>query len=728
MTDTRDIMQNTSPERLSGVVERITFFSEETGFCVLRVKVRGCVDLVTVVGTAASVSVGEYVDCDGSWVNDRTHGLQFSAKNSRFSVPNTLDGIRRYLGSGMLLGIGSHFAEKLVDIFKEKIFEVIEKTPERLEEIPGIGTKRRRKIEQSWTGQKATREIMVFLQSHGIGTGRAARIYKIYGVEAIDRVREDPYRLTLDIHGIGFKIADALAIRLGIPQDSLIRARAGVRYTLQESSNRGHCAAFRTALTKEANKLLGISEDLIREAIDAEVAANRLVAGEIETEPSVYLTPLYRAEIGVAGHLTRLMSNPTPWGWINAEFALPWVEKKTGLILSESQRAAVSAVINGKVTVITGGPGVGKTTVVNSILKILLAKQVRFLLCAPTGRAAKRLSESTGIEARTLHRTLEFDFRAEGFKRNANNPLEADLIVVDETSMVDVVLMNQLLRALTSRTALLLVGDVDQLPSVGPGQVLADVLASGAVPTVRLTEIFRQAASSRIIVNAHRIHQGKMPEKQTSEGDFFVVFAETPEEIRDQLLEVVTHKIPKDFGLDPIRQIQVLTPMNRGILGTHSLNIELQKILNPKKTPYVERFGKTYASGDKVLQIVNNYGKEIFNGDIGTISRVDTEEGLLFVDFESRIVEYEFSELDEITLAYATTIHKSQGGEYPAVVIPLSMQHYLLLARNLLYTAVTRGRRLVFVIAQPKALATAVKNLNTTGRLTNLRSRLAEKS
>lgn len=728
MAATWDTMQTTSPERLSGIVERITFFNEENGFCVLQVKVRGSADLVTIVGTAASVSVGEYIDCDGCWINDRTYGLQFSAKNSRFSVPNTLDGIRRYLGSGMLLGIGHHFAEKLVDFFKEKVFEVIEKTPERLEEIPGIGATRRKRIEQSWTEQKATREIMVFLQSHGIGTGRAARIHKTYGAEAIDRVREDPYRLTLDVHGIGFKIADTLAMRLGIPQDSLIRARAGVRYTLQESSNQGHCAAFRTTLTKEANKLLGISEDIIGEAIDAEVAANLLVAGEIETKPSVYLTPLYRAEVGVAGHLARLMSNPTPWGWINAESALPWVEKRTGLILSDSQRIAVSAVINGKVTVITGGPGVGKTTVVNSILKILLAKQVRFLLCAPTGRAAKRLSESTGIEARTLHRTLEFDFKVQGFKRNANNPLETDLVVVDETSMVDVVLMNQLLRALTSRTALLLVGDVDQLPSVGPGQVLADVLASGAVSTVRLTEIFRQAASSRIIVNAHRIHQGKMPEKQASEGDFFVVSAETPEEIRDQLLDVVTRRIPKRFGFDPIRQIQVLTPMNRGILGTHNLNIELQKILNPKKTPCVERFGRIYAVGDKVLQIVNNYGKEVFNGDIGTISRVDTEEGLLFVDFENRVVEYEFSELDEITLAYATTIHKSQGGEYPAVVIPLSMQHYLLLARNLLYTAVTRGRHLVFLIAQPKALAIAVKNLNTTSRLTNLRSRLEKNS
>lgn len=717
----------TSLEHLAGSVERVTFHSGETGFCVLRVKVRNRTELVTVVGNAATVTPGEYVDCDGHWVNDRSHGLQFAARYLRIVQPSTREGIERYLGSGMVRGIGPHFAKKLVTAFGEQVFEVIEQNPERLQELPGIGPKRRELVEQAWSEQKTIREIMVFLQSHGVGTGRAVRIYKTYGNDAIDRVRENPYRLALDIHGIGFKTADTIAARLGIPPDSLIRAQAGARHVLQERSGAGHCAASRTDLTEAATELLGIPAPIIEQALDLEVTAENLVAEEIEGIPSLFLTPLHRSEVGVAGHLSRLMTGTTPWEWVNTEQALPWVERKTGLVLSDSQRMAVKTAVNGKVTVITGGPGVGKTTVVNSILRILCAKKVEVLLCAPTGRAAKRLAESTAMEARTLHRTLEFDPKQGGFKRNADHPLEADLVVLDETSMVDIVLMNQLLRALPSRSALLLVGDVDQLPSVGPGIVLSDIIASAAVPIVRLTEIFRQAASSQIIVNAHRVNRGLSPERPApgEKSDFYLIYCKTPEEVRERLLEAVTQRIPKRFGFDSVRDVQVLTPMNRGALGARSLNVELQGLLNPNGTPRVERFGSTYAPGDKVIQTINNYDKEVFNGDIGTITRINSEEGLLWVNYDGRSVEYELAELDEVALAYATTIHKSQGSEYPAVVIPLATQHYTLLERNLLYTAMTRGRRLVVLVVQPQALGIAVKNLNSRQRLTNLRARLA---
>jgi exodeoxyribonuclease V alpha subunit len=448
--------------------------------------------------------------------------------------------------------------------------------------------------------------------------------------------------------------------------------------------------------------------------------------GLIEDKPALFLTALHRAERGIAEHIARLVGAPC-WGPIASERAIPWVEEKTGLRLSDSQRAAVAQAVNGKVTVITGGPGVGKTTVVNSILRIIRATGVKVLLCAPTGRAAKRLAESTATEAKTIHRLLEFDPRTLGFKHNQDAPLDAELLVVDEVSMVDTVLMNQLLRAVPDHCALLLVGDVDQLPSVGPGAVLADMIGSNAIPTVRLTEIFRQAASSKIIVNAHRINRGQLPERSgTEQSDFSFIGSDTPEDIHDKLVQVVTERIPKRFGLHPIEDVQVLTPMNRGGLGARSLNVELQQRLNPNAEPRVTRFGWTYAPGDKVIQTVNNYEKDVFNGDIGRVVRIDEEEGLVYIDYDSRRVEYETGELDELSLAYATTVHKSQGSEYPAVVIPLGMPHYMLLERNLLYTAVTRGKRLVVVIGQTQALAMAVKRLGSVKRLTNLQARLRQ--
>lgn len=712
---------------MQGAVERVTFHNEDSGFCVLRVKVRGQRELVTVIGSAASISPGEYIESRGIWVNDRRHGLQFKARQLRVVPPRTLDGIEKYLGSGMVKGIGPHFAAKLVRAFGEQVFDVIELTPERLLELDGIGPKRQQRVTGAWAEQKVIRDIMVFLQSHGVGTARAVRIYRTYGDTAVERVRENPYRLALDIHGIGFKTADTIAERLGIARDALIRAQAGVRHVLQEIAGNGHCAAYRNELIETTVQLLEIDASIIEQAIVAELSEERLMAQPIDGQAALFLAPLYHAEQGVADHIARLAPGLPAWGAIDTDKALPWVEAQTGLRLSASQRAAVATAVNGKFTVLTGGPGVGKTTVVNSILRIVRAKDARVLLCAPTGRAAKRLAESTGVEAKTIHRLLEFDPRRMAFKKNRDDPLDADLVVADEVSMIDVLLMQQLLRAVPDHAAVLLVGDVDQLPSVGPGAVLADLIHSATVPAPRLSEIFRQAAQSRIVVNAHRINHGQLPERPKAadrDSDFYWIEADSPEKIHDRLITVVTERIPGRFGMHPIDDIQVLTPMNRGGLGARALNITLQEQLNPRATPRLSRFGWTYAPGDKIIQTVNNYDKEVFNGDIGRVMRIDEEEGLVVIDFDGRRVEYDTGELDEVALAYATTIHKAQGSEYPAVVIPLATQHYTLLERNLLYTAVTRGKRLVVLIGPTRALAMAVKRASSGRRLTQLRQRL----
>ena len=569
--------RNAPAEKLSGTVERVTFHSLDSGFCVLRVQVRGQREPATVIGTAASVSPGEFIECTGQWSTDRTHGLQFKAADLRLLPPSTLEGIERYLGSGMVKGIGTHFAQKLVGAYGESVFEVIENAPERLTELPGIGPKRRQQITKGWAEQRVIRDIMVFLQSHGVGTARAVRIYKTYGDDAVAKVRENPYRLALEVHGIGFKSADQIARSVGIPLDSMHRLRAGVRHTLQEMSGQGHCASTREKLIGEAAVLLEVDPAPLDTAIDLELADENLMAEPINGAPAIYLTPLYLAERGVAAHLCRLVQGLPNWGEIDAGKAMPWVEAKTGLQLSASQREAVSVAVNAKLCVITGGPGVGKTTVLNAILAIVRAKHAQVLCAAPTGRAAKRLAESVGMEARTIHRTLEFDPVNFGFKHDADNPLEADLLVIDETSMVDVVLMNQLLRAVGDNTALLLVGDVDQLPSVGPGAVLSDVINSHCIPTVRLTEIFRQAGESRIVVNAHRINQGDMPENNppgTGLSDFYFIPAQHPEDVHDKLMHVVTERIPQRFGFDPVRDTQVLTPVNRAGLGARALNVD----------------------------------------------------------------------------------------------------------------------------------------------------------
>jgi exodeoxyribonuclease V alpha subunit len=514
---------------------------------------------------------------------------------------------------------------------------------------------------------------------------------------------------------------------LGIPRDAVIRAQAGVRHVLQEFAEDGHCAVHQDELMETAGTLLEIPALTIAQAVEIECQQERLVAEDIDGKPCLFLAPLHRAEVSIAAHLLRLLQGTPPWEAIDPARAIPWVEQRTGRTLSPSQREAVATALHSKVTVITGGPGVGKTTIVTSILQILQAKKMAVLLCAPTGRAAKRLTETTGLEAKTIHRLLEFDPTSMGFVHGHTNPLRADLVVVDEVSMVDVVLMSQLLRAIPDHAAVLLVGDVDQLPSVGPGTVLADIIASGCIPIVTLTEIFRQAATSQIIVNAHRMNQGQLPVmRDDGQSDFYVIRADSPEEIQAKLLRVVTERIPQRFGLHPIRDVQVLTPMNRGSLGARALNGVLQEALNPEATPRVTRFGWTYAPGDKVIQTVNNYEKDVFNGDIGRVTRVDVEAGQVEIDFDGRPVSYDVGELDEVALAYAATVHKSQGSEYPVVVLPLATQHYPMLARNLLYTGVTRGKQLVVVIGQPRAVAIAVRNVRSVQRLTNLAARLRQ--
>ena len=724
-------------DHLSGTIERVTFHNPQNGFAVLRVRAAGHRGSVTVVGHLPAVAAGEYIEAAGAWVQERDHGLQFRAAELRSTPPYTAEGIARYLGSGLVKGIGPHFARRIVEVFGERTLAIIDDSPSFLREVKGIGPRRIQRIRESWREQKVVRAIMVFLQSHGVGTARAVRIYKTYGEKAIELVQANPYRLATDIWGIGFRSADELAQRLGIDRGSPLRARAALRYVLQQLSNEGHCGFPEDAVIERTALLTGIDHGVIREAVEHERQEGELVRETwnwpglaAPDEPWLYLKPLLLAELGVARAIRALSEGAHPLPAINFETALAWVEKKMGIFLAESQREALRQATTSKVLVVTGGPGVGKTTIMRGILEIFAAKGLRCELCAPTGRAAKRLAETTGREARTIHRLLEFDPALGGFKRDRTNPLDLDLLIVDEASMVDTVLMNQLVRALPAQACLVLVGDVDQLPSVGPGTVLADLIVSRVVPVARLTEIFRQAGQSLIVQAAHRVNHGELPETAPAEklGDFYFVEADAPEVIIERIITLLRERIPARFDLDPLRDVQVLTPMNRSELGARNLNSRLQEVLNPippaGDARQVERYGWTFRIGDKVLQTVNNYQKEVFNGDIGRITALDLVDQELTVDFDGRSVVYDFGELDELALAYALTVHKSQGSEYPAVILALHPQHFMMLQRNLLYTAIARGKRLVVLVGSRKALRLAVRRQDTCKRYTALRWRL----
>ena len=742
-------------EQVTGVVERITFHNLDNGYCVLRVLAPGHRDLVTVVGHTQQVVAGEYVSASGEWTTDRTHGQQFKASEIKTNPPHTAEGIAKYLGSGLIKGIGPKFAQRIVDVFKESTLEVLEKSPTFLTQVKGIGVKMIEKIRKSWEEQRESRKIMVFLQSHGIGTARAVRIYKTYGDQAIELIKANPYRLSADIWGVGFATADELAKRLGIPPDSPFRAQAVVRHVLSEASGDGHVGYPEELLCARAVEMTEIPEGGIREAIEQLIKpeigeavrdSTRAASGGRESPDSVgatevsgdsrpplaeenliFLKSLFLAELGTARAIKALAKGPHPLPAVDMSPAIAWVEKKMNIQLAGSQRVAIQEAVANKMVVVTGGPGTGKTTIVRAIIEIFLAKSLRVLLCAPTGRAAKRLTESTGREAKTIHRLLEFDPGVGGFKRGRENPLDADLLVVDETSMADLTLTNQLLRAIPAWACVVFVGDRDQLPSVGAGRVLADFIDSGTVAVVRLTEVHRQAGSSYIVRAAHAVNRGEEPESAPArQGDFFIVEADEPTAVLERIVTMVKERIPAKFHLDPFRDVQVLSPMNKSELGVHNLNAVLQAALNPQqdRNQEVARFGVTFRRGDKVIQTQNNYQREVFNGDIGRITDVDAVNQALSVDFEGRDVEYDFGDLDELQLAYCTSIHKSQGSEYPAVIIPVHTQHYVMLQRNLLYTGITRGRKLVVLVGSKKALWIAVNKTDQARRYSLLHWRL----
>lgn len=705
--------------KLRCVVERITYQNAENGYSVMKVKVKGYDDLVTLVGNLLEVPAGSVLLCEGEWRVDKRYGQQFQCETWEEVMPATAYGIEKYLGSGLVKGIGPKFAKLIVGHFGTDTIEVIETDIERLYEVPGIGKKRVEKIRESWEKQKDIKNVMLFLQGFGVSTAYAAKIYRQYGKESIDKVKENPYRLADDIWGIGFKTADGIARKMGYEMNDERRLRSGLIYTLNQLADEGHCYAEEEQLIATAKQMLEADEECIRTAMTHAIETEDLMLDGT----AIYLPPFYYAECGTANRLNTLVHTKEEGSIFTTRFDLGKLQRETGIEYDEVQVEAIRQAIASKVMVLTGGPGTGKTTTTKAIIAALQSAGMRILLAAPTGRAAKRMSEATGMEAKTIHRLLEYNPQ-DGYKRNDENPLEGDALIVDECSMIDIILMNNLTKALPTKMRLVLVGDIDQLPSVGAGNVLRDIIDSGVIPVVRLTRIFRQAQSSRIVMSAHAINRGCFPDISNGQHtDFFFMKQEEPEKVAETIVSLVRDRLPKAYR-QPTANIQVLTPMQRGVVGAANLNMALQQALN-HNTAALARGGYTFKEGDRVMQLRNNYDKDVYNGDLGYVRSVDMEGRTLTVDFDGQTVEYEASELDELTLAYATTIHKSQGSEYPIVVMPVLMTHYVMLQRNLIYTGITRAKKICVLVGQTKALAYAIHNMKVLKRNTRLKERLA---
>ncbi len=705
--------------KIRGVVERITYQNPENGYSVLRVAVKGYNELITVVGNLVDANVGSVLLIEGDWKVDKKYGSQFIAQKWEETVPATVFGIEKYLGSGLIKGVGPKFAKRIVNMFGTDTISVIEDAPERLNEVDGIGKKRVEMIVKSWEQQKEIKNIMLFLQGYDVSTSFAAKIYKTYGNDSIDIVKSNPYKLADDIWGIGFKTADGIASKLGFDKNCFTRCRSGILYTLNQLADEGHVYAEKEQLISKSTELLDTEREAVTDALEKILNTSDL----IRDEEAIYLPPFYMAETGVARRLKLLNDFPARID-TNLKVNIQKLQEKIGIEYDEIQAQGIQQAVNAKVMVLTGGPGTGKTTTTLGIIRVLQIMGLRILLAAPTGRAAKRMTEATGMKAKTIHRLLEFK-PPEGYQKNENSPLDGDVLVVDESSMIDVILMNSLLKAIPPHMKLILVGDIDQLPSVGAGNVLRDIIDSEQFSVIRLTKIFRQAQSSRIIMNAHRINAGEFPNLSNGRNtDFFYIDEEEPELAAKKIVELVKYRLPKYCHTAP-SDIQVLSPMQRGVVGAANLNILLQEAINPSdKCLY--RAGRSFRPNDKVMQIRNNYDKEVFNGDIGIISSVDFENRRLTVIFDNRAVEYDVTELDELVQAYAITIHKSQGSEYPVVVMPVMMTHFVMLQRNLVYTGITRAKKMLVLVGTKKAISYAVKHVTVTKRNTKLKERLKE--
>ncbi len=720
-------------QELRGTLERVVFHNEENGYTVLRLKLQNKDEPATVVGFMADPKPGLGLRVAGEWVTDPRFGRQFKMSACECLLPATAEGIRHYLSSGLIKGVGKARATRIVETFGEETFDILDNDPDRLCEVPGINPRLVSDIKLAWDEHRGIRDLIMFLQPHGVSTSYAVRIFRHYGKSAVNIVKENPYCLAMDIRGIGFLTADMVAMKLGHAPESPLRAEAGLLYTLRKVTDDGNLFYPYADLVTLTSEELGVDTGLVEEAVRALAAEERVVIEEFE-EPcghkfeGVYLNRYYHYERGIARYLNRILRSPKSVRFEEPEKLLSRVMGSLSIALADEQAEAVGATMRDKVLVITGGPGTGKTTVINAIIKLYKSKGAKILLAAPTGRAAKRMAETSGVEAKTIHRLLEYSPKDDGFARNEDTPLACGLLVIDEASMLDAMLTHHLLKAVPLGTTLVLVGDVNQLPSVGPGNVLRDIIASKAVPVVELTEVFRQAAESEIIVNAHLINQGKTPELTPPSGgmsDFYFIRQEDPDKAADMIVDLVKNHIPRKFGFDPVDDIQVLTPMHKGVAGAANLNLRLQSALN-RQSEMLQRGERRFVLDDKVMQIRNNYEKDVFNGDIGRICYVSQEERELAVRFEDRNIIYNWEELDEIVPAYAISVHKSQGSEYPAVVLPVLTQHYMLLQRNVLYTGVTRGKRLVILVGSPKALAMALKNNKMRFRHTRLAQRLAQ--